>query len=84
MEITMIQVFQFLRPNGGWVLHEGKLDEAIYLEGVTPVTWDEYKNNIQAAKDDLTNKADATAAAKASGIAKLAALGFTEAEIAAW
>ena len=27
---------------------------------------------------------DATAAAKASGVAKLAALGFTEAEIAAW
>jgi len=32
----------------------------------------------------LQAKADATAAAKASGVAKLAALGFTEAEIAAW
>jgi len=32
----------------------------------------------------LQAKADAVAAAKASGVAKLAALGFTEAEIAAW
>jgi len=69
-------------PNPMIKIYDSATDESIERE-MNVAEYAEYKVN-RDLRFAVIAADEATVAAKASGVAKLAALGFTEAEIAAW
>lgn len=63
---TYTEIFQMIRPDGGWVVYEGDLNATVYDEGVEPVTEEEFGQAMldypawKTAKDEeLVNRRQA-------------------------
>jgi hypothetical protein len=87
---TSIEVLQMLIPDGGYVISDDTFEGIKFLEA-RPITKAQFSNGFAEydkwkAEQDAAAAVviEANAAAKASGLAKLAALGFTPEEVAAW
>ena len=61
------EIFSYLRPNGGWVLSGNDIENAIYDDGVAPITKAEFDSGILSFKKEQANKITA----KADLLAKL-------------
>jgi len=85
MENYLAQAIRSLQPTSEFSFSDDDYSTIKWdiLKGVAP-TKAAIDAEIARLKAAVATDALAATAAKASGIAKLAALGFTEAEIAAW
>jgi hypothetical protein len=55
-------IFAYLRPSGGWVVSGDDIDNAIYDDGVEPISQAEFDAGVIAYKEFLSDKADQKAA----------------------
>ena len=77
------QVLTMLIPTGGWTIYNNDFDTIIYDKGVQPITKQQFDDGIVAFDSWQTEQETAKTQAKASALAKLAALGLSADEIAA-
>ncbi len=80
---TGAQVLEMLIPSGGWTIYDNDFNTIIYNEGVQPITKKQFNDGIVAFDSWQAEQEAAKATAKASALAKLAALGLSADEIAA-
>jgi hypothetical protein len=71
------EIFQFLRPNGGWVVSGEDIENAVYDEGIERVTKTEFDAAVVSFANLKENERIAAATAKSNLLAKL---GITEDE----
>ena len=84
MSVTIGQAISSLRPGAEFVLYGGSVDGIVWhTPDVQPLTDAEVAAEVARLKSEELSAEEAKAAAKASAIAKLAALGLTEDEAAA-
>ena len=82
--ITTQQAVMSLRPNTEWTMNGDDIEGIIWhTEGVEPLTTAEVQAEIKRLEKAAADEAAAKEAAKASALAKLQALGLTEAEASA-
>jgi hypothetical protein len=82
--ITTAQAVASLRPGAEWSMSGDDVEGIIWhTEGVQPLTTKEVAAEIKRLEKAAADEAAAREAAKASALAKLQALGLTEAEAAA-
>ena len=82
--ITTAQAVMSLRPGVEWTMNGDDVENIIWhTEGVQPLTTKEVQAEVKRLEKAAADEAAAKEAAKASALAKLQALGLTEAEAAA-
>ena len=82
--ITTQQAVMSLRPGAEWTMSGDDVEGIIWhTEGVEPLTTAEVQAEVKRLEKAAADEAAAKEAAKASALAKLQALGLTEAEAAA-
>ena len=82
--ITTAAAVMSLRPGVEWSMNGDDVEGIIWhTEGVDPLTTAEVQAEIKRLEKAAADEAAAKEAAKASALAKLQALGLTEAEAAA-
>jgi hypothetical protein len=77
------EVLTMLIPTGGWTIYDNDFDSIIYDEGVQPITKKQFEDGFTAYDNWQAEQEATKATAKASALAKLAALGLSADEIAA-
>ena len=82
--ITLQEAVVSLRPGAEWTMNGDDVENIIWhTEGVEPLTTAEVQAEVKRLEKAAADQAAAKEAAKASALAKLQALGLTEAEAAA-
>jgi hypothetical protein len=82
--ITVQQAVMSLRPGTEWTMNGDDVEGIIWhTEGVQPLTAKEVAAEVKRLEKAAADEAAAKEAARASGLAKLQALGLTEDEAAA-
>jgi hypothetical protein len=82
--ISIQQAVVSLRPGAEWTMNGDDVEGIIWhTEGVEPLTAKEVAAEVKRLEQAAADEAAAKEAAKASALAKLQALGLTEAEAAA-
>ncbi len=80
---TGAEVLFKLIPNGGWVIVGDDFDSIRYDEGVTPITKKQFDDGFKAYDAWKQAQEDKAIQVKEAALAKLAALGLTQEDIAA-
>ena len=82
--ITVQQAVMSLRPGAEWTMSGDDVENIIWhTEGVAPLTKAEVDAEVARLEQAAVDEAAAREAARASAVAKLAALGLDEVEVAA-
>lgn len=82
--ITVHDAILSLRPGAAWVLYDENVENIVWhTEGVAPLTRAEVDAEVARLEQAAVAEAAAKEAARASAVAKLAALGLDESEVAA-